>query len=78
MNTFETAKLVRKAAQYLGGPGNLARHLQIGRPYVMRFISGRSAPNAIVITELRSIITDYETTRAEAREKGNTNEYASS
>ena len=72
MNTFETAKLARKAAGYLGGPGDLARHLQIGRAHVMRFISGRSAPNAIVITELRTIITDYETNRAEAREKGYT------
>lgn len=79
MQNVETAKLAQKAANALGGYGELARHLNIGRAYVMRFINGRNVPNAITTAELRRIVAeraardDEETSRTPVRGKETTN-----
>jgi hypothetical protein len=75
----EVARMVRRAADFLGGPGELARHLRVGRPHVMRLFSGHSRPNAVVLAELNRIITEYTAPEAyDLREKGTNDEYCTS
>jgi hypothetical protein len=71
-SNLETTKLARKAAQYLGGAGELARYLNVGRPWVMRFLRGASTPNEITVAALRAVIENYETTRAFSAREGDT------
>jgi hypothetical protein len=53
---MKTAKLVRQAANKLGGAPALAKHMNVGQALVNAFINGKEVPNAPTIAALEAIV----------------------